>query len=66
MLEEVAGSNFESSAEEFTGQGMASKYSFLFYAKFPLASMVFFSSTTVSFANFSLDFACHKIFANVG
>ena len=31
MLEEVAGSNFESSAEEVMGQGMASKYSFLFY-----------------------------------
>ena len=31
MLEEVAGSNFESSAEEVTGQGMASKNSFLFY-----------------------------------
>ena len=28
MLEEVAGSNFESSAEEFTGQGMAFKLFF--------------------------------------
>ena len=65
MLEEVAGSNFESSAEEFTGQGMAFKLLFSFFLfNALLEGQINFLSAPKTFAS-SLplrNFACLVVF----